>query len=86
MTNPVAVYSASHTTVLPRDLYNELLEDQKRLDFLEMNRATLNTTEGPKGPHVAVQVGPTDRSHKDVIHFYGKTYRDAVDQAMAVIK
>jgi hypothetical protein len=50
--------------------------DTERLNWLQSNDALLNYAAGHK-PHVCVH-----KPNGDNIHFYGMTFRDAIDNAM----
>lgn len=48
--------------------------DTERLDWLEANDALVNYAD--RGPHVCIHGFPEN------VHFYGKSFRDAIDTAM----
>ena len=53
------------------------ITDRQRLDWLEVNQALVNVA-GNGQPHVCAD---QDNPH-DLNHFYGPSYREAIDQAM----
>jgi len=58
-----------------------MTKDTKRLNWLEKHKAGLNTGDLPPRPHVWVI-----NSTGEILHFFGNTYRRAIDNAMEVVK